>query len=40
VELWEEEVGMETTLLKKIIQYRIQQEIKKMDTQFLTSTKQ
>jgi hypothetical protein len=27
---------METTLLKKIIQYRIQWEMKKMDTQFLT----
>jgi hypothetical protein len=25
---------------KKKIQYRIQQEMKKMDTQFLTSTKQ
>jgi hypothetical protein len=31
---------METTLLKKIIQYRIQREIKKMGTQFLTTTKQ
>jgi hypothetical protein len=27
---------METTLLKKINQYRIQREMKKMDTQFLT----
>jgi hypothetical protein len=34
VESWEEE-GMETTLLKKITQYRIQWEIKKMDTQLL-----
>jgi hypothetical protein len=40
VERWEEE-GMETTLLKKKkIQYRIQWEMKKMDNQFLTSTKQ
>jgi hypothetical protein len=32
-----EEEGMETTLLKKKkIQYRIQWEMKKMDTQFLT----
>jgi hypothetical protein len=30
---------METTLFKKIIQYRIQWEMKKMDTQLLTSTK-
>jgi hypothetical protein len=29
-----------TTLLKKIIQYGIQWELKKMDTQFLTPTKQ
>jgi hypothetical protein len=35
MELWEEEEGMETTLLKKIIQYRIQWEMKKMNTQFL-----
>jgi hypothetical protein len=28
---------METTVLKKRIQYRIQWEIKKMDTQFLIS---
>jgi hypothetical protein len=40
VEQWEEEEGMETTLLKNIIQYRIQREMKKMDTQFLTPTKQ
>jgi hypothetical protein len=31
---------METTLLKKIIQYRIQREMKKADNQFLTPTKQ
>jgi hypothetical protein len=30
---------METTLLKKEIQYRIQREMKKIDTQFLTPTK-
>jgi hypothetical protein len=29
VERWEEEEGMETTFLKKIIQYRIQWEMKK-----------
>jgi hypothetical protein len=40
VERWEEEKGMETTLFKKIIEYRIQWEMKKMDTQFLTPTKQ
>jgi hypothetical protein len=40
VKQWEEEEGMETTVLKKIIQYRIQWEMKKMDIQFLTSTKQ
>jgi hypothetical protein len=39
VERWEEEEWMETTLLKKIIQYTIQWEIKKMYTQFLTSSK-
>jgi hypothetical protein len=38
--VWEEEKGMETTLLKKTIQYRIQWEMKKIDTQFLTPTKQ
>jgi hypothetical protein len=39
VEQWEE--GMETTFFKKKkIQYRIQWEMKKMDTQFLTPTKQ
>jgi hypothetical protein len=32
VEWWEEEDEMETTLLKKIIQYKIQWEIKKMNT--------
>jgi hypothetical protein len=31
---------METTLLKKIIECRTQWEEMKMDTQFLTSTKQ
>jgi hypothetical protein len=31
---------METILLSKIIYYRIQREMKKMDTQFLTPTKQ
>jgi hypothetical protein len=36
----EKKEGMENTLLKKIIQYRIQWEMKKMDTQFLTLTKQ
>jgi hypothetical protein len=40
VEQWEEEEGMETTLLKKIIEYRIQWEMKKMDTKFLTLMKQ
>jgi hypothetical protein len=42
VEQWEEEEeeGMETTVLKKIVKYRIQWEMKKMDTQFLTSRKQ
>jgi hypothetical protein len=30
---------METTLLKKIIQYKIQWEMKKMDTQFLIPQK-
>jgi hypothetical protein len=41
VERWEEEKGMEITLLKKkIIQYRTQCEMKKMDSQFLTPTKQ
>jgi hypothetical protein len=33
VEQWEEEEGMETTLLKIIIQYRIQWEMKKMGNQ-------
>jgi hypothetical protein len=36
----QEEEGMETTLLKKIIQYRIQWEMKKMDNQFPISTNQ
>jgi hypothetical protein len=35
-----EEKEMKTTLLKKLIQYRIQWEKKKIDTQSLTSTKQ
>jgi hypothetical protein len=39
VEEWEEE-EMEITLLKKIIQHRIQWNMKKTDTQFLTPTKQ
>jgi hypothetical protein len=30
---------IETTFLKKIIQYKIQWEMKNMDTQFLTPTK-
>jgi hypothetical protein len=38
VEKWEEE-KMETTDLKKIIQYRIQWEMKKMDVQLLTPPK-
>jgi tRNA A37 threonylcarbamoyltransferase TsaD len=33
---WEEEEGIENTLLKKKIQYRIQWEMKKVNTQFLT----
>jgi UDP-galactopyranose mutase len=36
VEQWEEEEGMEMTLLKKIISHRIKREMKKMDTQFQT----
>jgi hypothetical protein len=40
VEQWEEEGGMETILFKKKIQYRIQWEMKKMDTKFLAPTKQ
>jgi hypothetical protein len=45
VQQWEEEEGMETTLLKKKkkkknIKNRIKWEMKKMDNQFLTSTKQ
>jgi hypothetical protein len=42
VEQWEEEEEeVENTLIKKKkIQYRIQWEMKKMDTQFLNSTKQ
>jgi hypothetical protein len=39
VDQWKEEGGMETIFLKKVIQYRIQWEMKKMDTQFLTPTK-
>jgi hypothetical protein len=38
---WEEEEGMKTTLTKnKLIQYNIQWEVKKMDTQFPTPIKQ
>jgi hypothetical protein len=43
VEQWDKEEDMETTFLKinkNKIQYRIQWEKKKMDTQFLTTTKQ
>jgi hypothetical protein len=40
VERWEEVEGMETTLPPKIIQYRIQREMKKTDTQFHMSIKQ
>jgi hypothetical protein len=40
VERWEEEEGMEITLFKKIMQYRTQREMKKMNTQYLTPTKQ
>jgi hypothetical protein len=40
LEQCEEEEGMEATLLKTIIQNRIQWEMEKMNTQFLTSTKQ
>jgi hypothetical protein len=40
VERWEDEKGIETILPAKIIQYRIQKEMKKMDTQFQTPTKQ
>jgi hypothetical protein len=40
VELWEDEKGMETILSPKIKQYRIQREMKKMDTQIQTPTKQ
>jgi hypothetical protein len=41
VEKWEEEEGVQTTLLKeKIIQCKIQMEMKKKDTQFLIPTKQ
>jgi hypothetical protein len=39
VEQWEEEEGMETNLLKKIIQHRIHREMKKIDTQYLIPTK-
>jgi hypothetical protein len=38
VEQWEEEKGMEVTLLKKIIQHRIQREMKTTDTPILTWT--
>jgi hypothetical protein len=33
VEIWEEEKGRDTILTPKIKQYRIQREMKKMDTQ-------
>jgi hypothetical protein len=39
VERWEEE-GIEMTLLSKVIQYWVQWEMKKMDTQIPTLTKQ
>jgi hypothetical protein len=38
VDQWEEE-GMEITLFKKIIQYRIQWEMKKIDTHLQTPIK-
>jgi hypothetical protein len=40
VERWEDERGMENILPPKITYYRIQREMKKMDTQFQTQTKQ
>jgi hypothetical protein len=40
VESWEDEKGMETILLPKINQYRIQREMKKMDIQIQTPAKQ
>jgi hypothetical protein len=40
VELWEEEEAMETILPPKIISYRSQREMKKMDTKIQTPTKQ
>jgi hypothetical protein len=40
VEQREDEEGMETTILKKKIQHRIPWEMMKMDTPFLTPTKQ
>jgi hypothetical protein len=36
---WEKEEGMETTFPSKLTQYRIQWEMKKMDSQYLTPTK-
>jgi hypothetical protein len=40
VEQWEDKEGIEIILPPKIIQYRIEREMKEMDTQFQTSTKQ
>jgi hypothetical protein len=40
VECWEEEKGMKTILSPRIIYYRIQREMKKIDTQFRTPTRQ
>jgi hypothetical protein len=40
VEIWEEEKGMETILTPKIKKYRIESEMKKMDTQIKTPRKQ
>jgi hypothetical protein len=40
VEWWEDEKGIETILPPKINKYRIQRQMKKMDTQFQTPTKQ
>jgi hypothetical protein len=40
VEQWEDEKGMETILPPKTYQYRIQREIKKIDTHIQTPTKQ
>jgi hypothetical protein len=40
VERWEKEKGLENILPQKIIKYRTQRVMKKMDTQFWTPTKQ